>query len=161
MTDDSKLEKLKENYKTIKNKFSLPSFEELNREFQIEKISEMETDYLTREIRKAVGDKLANYMRFAETMLNPANANMFIFSMVKALGTEEKAKFTEIYKKLSKNELEFVELDTVFSEEKEAKFIKESHDLWNEIKHEFLEIIQKIKKNWDLKAEINSKGYFS
>lgn len=161
MTEESKLQKLKEEYSKIQNKFSLPSFDELNQDFTIEKLADTETDYLIREIRKMVGDKLANYMRFAETMLNPTNASMFVFSMVKSLGQEEKTKFTEIYKKLSKNELEFMRLDTIFSEEKEAKFVNESFKLWAELKKDYSDIIEKIGKSWENKTEVSGKGYFS
>ena len=69
MTEESKLAKLKKNYSEIGKKHKLPSFEEMNKEFQIEKVAEDETDFLLRDIRKAVGDKLANYMKFAEAVL--------------------------------------------------------------------------------------------
>ncbi len=158
--EKSDLEKLKEDYNKIRDKYALPSFDELNKEFNIEKIAENETDFLLREIRKFIAEKSSNYLRFIEVVLNPANAPMFIFSVVKSLGSEDREKLTEIYKQLSKNEIELIGLDVEFSEEKDAAFIKEFYRLWQEIKKELLRIIDAIKKNWDNKSEMRGKDYF-
>ena len=158
--EESKLEKLKKDYEVIRNKYGLPSFEELNEDFQIEKAAEVETDILIREVRRFIADKLAGYMRFIETLLNPVNAPMFVFSIIKTLGMEEKKKDSEIYKKLTKNEIKLIRLDTEYSEEKEAEFIKSSYELWQEIKIVFLSILDKIDQNWDNKIEEKNKGYF-
>lgn len=157
---ESSLENLKKDYKKIQKKYNLLDFEKLNKDFNIEKCAEIETDYLIREVRRLMAEKFSNYLRFAETLLNPVNAPMSIFSIVKTLGTEEKNKLTEIYKKLLRNEIEHLELEIIFSEEKEAKFIKESYKMWLEIKGDFVEIIKAIKGNWDNKLEKNNKGYF-
>ena len=157
---ESDLENLKKDYKIIQKKYHLPEFEKLNKDFNIEKSAETETDYLIREVRRLIAEKFSNYLRFVETLLNPINAPMSIFSIVKTLGTEEKNKLTEIYKKLLKNEIEHLELEISFSEEKEAKFINESYKMWLEIQKDFIEVIKAIKKNWDNKLEGNKKGYF-
>ena len=127
MAEESKLEKLKENYLKIQNEHNLPSFEDLNKDFHIEKIAEMESDLLIREVRRFVGDKMVNYMRFIENLINPVNVPMFILSVIKALNTEDKKTLSEMYKDLMKMEIVFIELDLEFSEEKESKFIKDSY----------------------------------
>jgi|TARA_Y100000296_G_scaffold41148_2_gene47438 hypothetical protein len=158
--NESDLENLKKDYKKIQKKYNLPEFEKLNKDFNIEKTAETETDYLIREVRRLMADKFANYLRFVETLLNPVNAPMSIFSIVKTLKTEEKNKLTEIYKKLLRNEVDHLELEVSFSEEKEAKYIKESYETWLGIQKDFVDIIKTIKGNWDNKVEKNNKGYF-
>jgi hypothetical protein len=158
--EESDLKKLKEDYNLIKEKYSLPSFEILNKEFAIEKIAEVETDFLLREVAKVIGEKLSNYMHFVEAILNPASSPLFIFSIIKTLGEEEKQKFNEIYKELAKIEVRLIELDVNFSEEDEAIFIKEAYEVWERIKKNLIEIIKKIKSNWNNKSENNSKAYF-
>ncbi len=157
---ESNLENLKKDYKKIQKKYNLPEFEKLNKDFNIEKSAESETDYLIREVRRLMAEKFSNYLRFVETLLNPVNAPMSIFSIVKTLGTEEKEELTEIYKKLLRNEIENLELEIGFSVEKEAKFIKESYKMWLKIKEDFVGVIKAIKNNWDNKLEKNNKGYF-
>ncbi len=155
------LERLKTEYLTLHKKYGLPSFQEMNEDFYIEKIAENETEILIREIRRMVGDRLANYMRFIENLLNPVNVPMFVFSIIKLIGAEEKKKLQEIYKKLIKNEIKFVERDLQFEEDKEAEFIRESYDLWQEMKKEISGVLEMVDKNWEIKTEESSKGYFS
>jgi len=115
---------------------------------------------LIREIRRMVGDRLANYMRLIENLINPVNVSMFVFSMVRAISPEEKNKLSEIYKELTKNELAFIERDLNFSEEKEALFIKESYELWKRFKIEFASILEKVEKGLDNKKEEGNRNYF-
>ena len=155
-----KLEKLKKEYEIIKNNYNLPEFKSLNEDFHIEKIAEVETEILIREVRKFMADKMMNYMRFLENLLNPVNVPMYIFSIIKLLDVEEKKIFSEIYQKLVTKEIEFIELDLEFNEEKEAEFIRDSYKFWQEIKKELLRIMKKINKKEDNKSEINNKEYF-
>lgn len=160
MEKEYNLEALKQEYKKIQEKHNLPSFEEMNEDFNIEKASELKVELLIREIRRFVADKLSNYMRFVEAILNPVNVPMFIYSLIKSLDVQEKEKLTEVYKKLSKNELKLIELDINYSEEKEALFIREAYIMWQEMKKELLDIFEKANKNWDNKAESKKKDYF-
>lgn len=154
------LDRLKENYKEIQEKYNLPSFDALNADFGIEKLSEVETDFLIREIAKVMAEKFSNYLRFVEFIINPVNSPIFIFSIIKTLREEEMKKFNEIYKELAKIEVRVIEIDIEFSEEKESLFIIESYDIWKRIKKDLLEIIEKVKANWDNKSEDNKKAYF-
>lgn len=158
--EEQNLEKLKNDYEILKNNHNLPDFKRLNEDFHIEKIAEVETEMLVREVRKFIGDKMLNYMRFLENLLNPVNVPMYIYSLVKLLDTEEKKTISEIYKKLIKKEIEFIELDLRFDEKKEAEFINNSYALWQEIKKDLLQIMDKINKKTSHKFEVNNKEYF-
>lgn len=160
MEKEYNLESLKSDYRKLQEKHNLPGFDELNEDFVIEKASESESELLIREIRKFIADKLANYLRFIETILNPVNAQMFVFSIIKSLGNEEKEKLTEIYKQLSKNEINLIVLDVRYDEKREAEFIKESFKMWQDIKKDLLEILGKVQANWDNKSEVKNKDYF-
>ncbi len=158
--NDSKLEELKESYKKIQKQHNLPDFDKLNLDFSIEKVADTETDFLIREIGKAMAEKFSSYLRLVELMLNPVNSPMFVFSLIKNLGEDEKKKLSEFYKELTKIELNLIELDIDFSEEKQAYFINNSYALWISMKKDFLIIMDKIKENWNNKKENGSKGYF-
>ncbi len=151
---------LKKQYSKLQKKYSLPKFEELNKEFSIEKLSELETEHLLREIRKVISERVFNYFRFIESLLNPQNVSFWIFSFVKALDQEDKKILENIYKKLSDNEMSLIETDLECNEKKEAEFIKESFKLWQEIKEEFLNVVKKTKNNLNKKEQRKSKNYF-
>jgi hypothetical protein len=157
---ESSLEKLKKEYSKIQKRHSLPDFEEMNRDFGIEKLSETETEHLMREVRRCMAEKFSHYMRFVEIVLNPTNVPMIIFSIVKAITQEERNRLVEVYKKFSKMEVDLVEMELSFSEKKEAEFIRNSHKAWHEIEKDMLSVIEAVRKNWGSKFEGKAKGYF-
>ena len=160
MKDEPKLENFKKDYAEIQKKYDLPSFEEINQDFYIERLCEVETDYLIREIRKFLSEKLQNYAKFIETLLHPTNASMFIFSLIKIMSEEDKKILTEVYKKLTRLEVDMIDLDVSFSEQKEVDFVKNFHTIWQDIKKDMLKVLGSIKGNWDKEVEKNTKAYF-
>ena len=157
---ESALEDLKEVYSELQKKHNFPSFKIMNEEFNIERMAEVEFDIPLREIRRFVSDKIRNYERFVEAILNPSNANMFIFTIIKAISPEDKEKLSEVYKKLIRREIDLVELDIQYNEEKEVKFINNFYSEWQKIKPIILNIFGKINANWDKEIEKTSKSYF-
>ena len=158
--DKSDLEDLKEKYSVLREKYNLPEFDKLNEDFLIEKISDMETDFLLKEIIKFISEKVSNYFRIVQSLINPVNVPIFNYTIVKTFGVEEKTKLSSIYGKLSKVEIDLLEIDIKHSEKKEAEFIISVYNIWQEIKEDFLDVISVVKKNWDVKKEANGKGYF-
>jgi hypothetical protein len=157
---ESDLEELKIQYKRLQEKYNLPSFELLNQEFSIEKIADSKTELLTKEIRRFIADKIYNYLRFIETLLNPVNAPMFIFSVIRSISAEDKIKITNIYGKLSDIDLELIRLDIDTSEKKDAEFIKQIYVSWQEIKKELIPILGSLKNIRDNKEEKSDSKYF-
>ena len=154
------LNELKQRYRKLQEKYKLPEFEELNQEFYIEKIAEFETEFLTREVRRFVADKIYNYLRFIETILNPANAPMFIFSVIKSMTLEDKKKFSDIYEKLAEIDLELIRLDVESSEKKDAEFINKVYASWGEIKKELIDVIGRLKNRKNGEEKDRGSGYF-
>ncbi len=165
MGDDEKspLEQLKQDYLPLQEKYCLPCFDELNQDFQIEKIAGIETDYLIREIAKLVSERLSDFMRFIEGILNPVNGSILVFSILRALGQEEKKVLAEVYKTIAKTELKMIRLGLDFDENKEAEFIKEAVSLWKEVKPKISKILDSIDSNWEKDFRINGrdKCYFN
>lgn len=161
MEKECNLDEFKKEYEELQVKYDLPNFKDLNEDFQIEKIADIETEVLIKEIRKYMAEKFSSYIRFIEALLHPTNSPMFVFSIIKTLGNEEKEVLTEVYKKLAKMEVALVELDIKYEEIKEVNFIKENFELWQYLKRDLLKVIDAIKKRWDDKVEGNNKGYFA
>ena len=87
---ESSLEKLKKDYEKLQKKYKLPSFQQLNEEFEIERIAEHETDILLREIRKAITEKAVAFLRFLEFLINFSAAPFFLLSVIKHLVASDK-----------------------------------------------------------------------
>lgn len=151
---------LKERYQSLKELYELPSFENLNEEFVIEKIAKYETDFILREIRVCMTNRFFEVMRFLESIINPIENSIILFGIIKCLGNNGKEQAIELYKKISPIEIESIKLTLNYSEKEEAETIKKYYSFWQEIKKEFMPIINTIIKNWDDKQEDKGKGYF-
>ena len=151
---------LQEEFERLKNKYSLPEMIKLDEDFDVEKNMEKESNFILREIRRPIHEKMSAYLQLVETILNPVSPPLFVFSMIKGLNEDDKTKLKEIYKKLSKFQIEVTKLDTIYSEEKEAKYIKKAFIDWQEIKANFIKITEKFDNNLDVEEATKDRGYF-
>ena len=157
---DSCLQKLKKDYEKLREKYRLPSFNELNVDFEIEKLQETETDFLLRSIRRAMIEKTAVILRFLEILVNPteAHSQMYIFSILKSISPEMKKTIDKVYKEMTVIELGSLSLDIDYDEKNEVKFILEMSKKWPSIKKDLKDITQKIGVVWT--HEKNHDDYF-
>ena len=158
--NESCLQDLKNEYLKFQKQYSLPSFQDLNEDFDIEKVAEHETDFLLREIRKQIMDKIIAYLRFVEMLLNPSNAPMFFLSLIKGLNSQDKRILERMYEKLGTLEINVIELDAKYDEKDEAKFIKNVSEEWKDISKEMIKLTEVLKRNWSQKSGKNHRDYF-
>lgn len=154
------LDELKSKYEFYREKYNLPAFGEMNKIFDIEEL-DPEGDMLLRKIRRFISEKLAGYMRFIEALLNPSNAPIFFFKLIKKLDNNDKENLTKMYEALGNIELETILLDLEYNEEAEAAFIKKLYDLYNnEIRKELLKILMKLGNGDNGNTRSNGGSYF-
>lgn len=154
------LSEVKKQYEPLKKKYKLPEFLKLNEEFEIEKIQEKETDFLLREIRRAMSDKIAAFLKFLELFLNPQFAPLFILASLKNFTPKEKDSIEKIYKELANIEFFSIDLDINYNEDKEARFIRETFKKWQELKPQLQEISEVILQLQKKSSEKKDKSYF-
>lgn len=155
MKSENSLNELIKKYSQLKEKYKLPEFSKLNETFDIEEI-DSETELLLRKIRKIIGEKIANYSKFIEVILNPSNAPIFFFKILKKLDSSDKESLSKIYEILGNYELKNLSLDIDYKEKNEAEFIKESYNLFDkDIKNELLKIIEKLNSPEENSQKIN------
>ncbi len=153
------LDELKKAYERLRKKYSLPSFEELNKDFEIEKLQERETETLSREIRRTIAEKNLAYLKFIEMFMNPSTAPMFFLALIKSLNSEEKKLVEELYVDLGKYEIKSIALDNTYNEKKDAVFIKNFYKEWQKIKEKLDKILKAIEEAWERKAEKRERDY--
>jgi len=157
---ESCLAELKKGYEKLKIRYKLPSFNELNTDFEIEKLQDRETDFLLRQIRRAMIEKIAVVLRFLEIIVNPTEgqAPLYVFSVIKNISPEMKKIIEKVYKELTVIELGSLSLDIDYDEKNEAKFISEICKKWPLIKKDLKEITKKLGVAWT--HEKMHDGYF-
>jgi hypothetical protein len=157
---ESGLKLLKKDYERIRTRYKLPSFQQLNEEFEIERIAEKETDMLLREVRKAITEKVVAFLRFLELMINPSGAPFFLLAILKNLSSVDKKLIEKIYKMMGEFEIKAISLDLKYSEKAEAEFIRESAKKWQEMQPELEELSEVLKRAWNASTEKKERSYF-
>ena len=158
--DESSLNKLKNSYNSLKSKYNLPEFKILNENFEIESLSGDETDILLKKIRKQLMEKVFFNIRTLETFLNPSNAPLFIFNIIKTFTEADKNLISGLYKQMSVYEVESFGLEAKYSEEGEAKLIKQVWSEWPKISEALDSLYKSIKANYNQESKKQSKSYF-
>jgi Na+/phosphate symporter len=157
----SKLDKLKKNYEIIRKEYNLPKFEEMNDDFEIEKIAEKETELLIRNIRREILEKITNYMRFLEALMNSSNAPFLFMALANQITEKERKIINDLYTKFGKYFIKSISLDNDSNEKEEAELILEMCKEWKEIKEKFKELIEIFDASFEKKKERKSKNYIS
>jgi len=159
--DISCLNELKEKYEVLRQKYSLPDFNDLNKVFDIEEL-DSESDFLIRKIRRFMSEKLAGYMRFIEILLNPSNAPIYFFKLIKKLDEIDRETLNLMYESLGKIEVETISLDLSYNEEKEVDFIKKLYRVYNdEIRIKLLEVLKRLGNGeGEKKKDLNGDGSY-
>lgn len=153
------LNELKKRYAIYEKKYKLPSWKQICEDFDIERVVERDTDYLLREIRKVVVDKVVSYLRFFELILNPANAPLFFLMLIKGMNGNDKKLVENIYFKLGGFEIQVISLDIEYSEKAEAEFLSKIYIEWQSVKDDMKKFSEVVMRNWNSKGERKEKGY--
>ena len=107
-------QKIRKKYDELKEKYSLPDFDELNNEFELSTIEHEE--FLLRQIKKKIDDKINAMCEFLEDLLSPDNSIANIYEY-KAFDDDERKKVFEFYKRLKVLEKLSLELSLNNNEE--------------------------------------------
>ncbi|MEI6849733.1 MAG: hypothetical protein WCK29_01715 [archaeon] len=149
---------LKREYELLEKKYKLPSFKELNENFEIDKIDK-DSDLIIRTIRKVIMEKLINSINFLEFLINPVNAPRMYMNYLKNISVADKEIIDEIYSAFAKISLDSLDLEVNYSEKNEAELIINVNKLWNEKKSNFSKILAHIKSPQPQEAR-KEKSYF-
>lgn len=149
--------KVKKLYESLRRKYKLPSFDELDAEFEISAI-EAETALL-REVRKQISEKVGNVSSLVEEVLQP-DTNLVSLYESRVFDEDEKKRLFELYKRLMVVDRTLAELMVANDEKLDAAFIKSFTAEWKKLKPELVKFINKLKESWEKETEEGeSAGY--
>jgi len=151
------LEELTKNYGILEKKYKLPSFSELNENFEIEKIRKGQ-ETLLRTVRKTMMEKLVNSLGFIESLLSPINAPRMYLSYLKAVSADDKKEMDRIYSVISEIVIASLKLEIDYSEKDEAEMIIRIVKDWESIKPSFRKVIDSMQK--PVSNMVKEKSYF-
>ena len=148
----------KTKYEELAKKYKLPSFDSLNNEFEISTIEEK--DFLLREIRRKISERIENYIKLLEGVLHPAESALCDMYECGIFLEEEKNQIFVLYKNLMFFDRFSVETSIGEDDKKNSDFIKEFWSQWENIKKELLPIFKNMKESWLKELKVKTElGY--
>ncbi|MCX8146902.1 MAG: hypothetical protein N3D84_00335 [Candidatus Woesearchaeota archaeon] len=144
---------IRERYTQLCKKYSLPSFDELDREFEISSIDEKEN--ILSAIRRKIENKIENFLKILHIVIEP-DTTISDLHECRDFNEDEKAEAFELFKQLMiiKRESELIEIDP--NEKMNADFIINVYKEWKPIKTKMTAIVSKMKNSW--KKEFDFSG---
>ena len=137
---------IKERYQELRKKHKLPSFNEINKEFEISTIEKEE--FLLREIRRKIAEKIEAYTKFLEDILHPdppTTSNMY---ESRIFNDEDRNEIFKIYKRLMFFDRFSIETAVDEDDKKSSEYINAVFKEWGELKKQFLSFVKKSKESW-------------
>ena len=150
---------LKEEYEKLRHK--LPDFNKLNMEFEISRgENDYKKEFLLRDVRRKINDKVIFLCRIIEGLLFPTHANIISMHESKLFDEVTKKKVLNIYKQLMIFERESLKLDVMPDEESDVKYINDVFSKLLEYKKDMKDIINIMQDAWRKEEKIIPDNYF-
>ncbi|MBN1156325.1 hypothetical protein JXA85_01815 [Candidatus Woesearchaeota archaeon] len=149
---------IKKEYLELSRKHKLPDYDTLNNEFEICLIEH--PDFLLREIRRKIAEKMDYYARLVEELLS-AEPTLNSLHECKNLSEDKKKKAYDVHRMLMFLIRNSAEISLINSDEENSAFIKNSLAQWINLKPGLKDVISMMKDSW--KEELGEKeepGYF-
>lgn len=153
------MKNIEEQYGGLKEKYDLPSFQEINKEFEISTIENK--SFLLREITNKIVERIDFFSGLFEDLLQPDPSLLRSMYEAKIFNDEERKTIYTLYKKLMVLNRQSVEVSLNREEKEDAFFIKKTFYEWKELKTSISKIVDKIKDSWKKETESKEElGYF-
>jgi len=149
---------IKEEYSKLK--LPLPKFEDLDNEFEISNASIKNKNFLLRNIRRRVNEKVIFYCRIIEGLIYPNSNNIIGMIEIKFFDEEEKNEISKLYKKLMQFERESLAIDVNPDDKKDVEYINTVFKQWRQYKEDLIKITRKMKDSWKMQEETTKDSYF-
>lgn len=133
-------------YDSLKKKYSLPEFDELDAEFEISAI-ELES-WMLKNICKKIGERLEITIDVVEKIFQPDTNSYSDVYECKFFTHTEKDALMLLFKQLMYLYRSLIEIEAVNDEKVYANFIKDFVSEWREIKKSLLPFLVKLKTTW-------------
>jgi hypothetical protein len=158
--------KIKGEYEAYKKKYPrLPSFQEINNEFEIVhvEIEEDAKDYFLRAIRKRMQEKVGYYCHIIEYILYPSGQSPIGMHEANSIDEETKKTIAAVHKKLMFQDRNSMVRNVTNDEEKDVDHIISCYNAMLEVKTDMEKFTESIRDIWikEIPKEEGSKNYYS
>lgn len=143
-------DKFKEQYQRVQKKFNLPSFEQLDQQFDIGSLEE--SNFPLRQIRRQISEVLETYAKLLEELMHPESSISGLYEL-KALTDKDKDALFDNYRHLIRLLRYSLEIALKNSEQDDAVFINDLVKQWPQIRKSLLPLAKKLKDSWEQESQ--------
>ncbi|MBS3157009.1 hypothetical protein J4442_02435 [Candidatus Woesearchaeota archaeon] len=145
--------KINEEYDELRKKYKLPSFDEVNYEFEISTLDVNKIPSLSRGILRAICNKMGLFLNYVEPVISPNPQGLHGYIEIQNTTNDEKKEIFEFYKDLSKKYHKAYSTELTEKEEEIIKEIKNVLKYWDSVRVRFKKISEVINKAWEKELE--------
>jgi hypothetical protein len=137
---------IRDEYEQTRKKYNLPSFAELDKEFEIASI-EIEGNAL-REVRHRIHDRLEFAAGIVDTICQPDGNSVRSMMEASFFNDTDKRKAYQLSQKISGLWRSLTEAELLNDEKSDAEFIKLAFKEWQALKEHLLGFVRKMRESW-------------
>ncbi len=142
----------KEAYEKLKKEFGiLPDYDKINKEFEISTIEK--TDFLLREIKRKIAQRIEPVMDLLERTINPDPNSFSDLCECRCFTNGEKRQIIDVFRHLMEQYRSLLETDLIGEDKLDAETIRKIYDIWLQEKKQVLPFLKKIRECWQKHVE--------
>lgn len=151
-------QKIHQEIKEIISKYKLPSFKDLDKEFDV---SNIEHDgNILRAIRRKIIEKIELFCKIIESLMFPDASSLSSIQESKILDEDTRQDMLKLYKKLMVYDRISLSLEIDNDDKKNIKFIQDLFTEWKEFKPQLMTIVKNMTDAWTKDDESIEEKYF-
>lgn len=155
------MEETKKRYNEIASKNGLPSWDELDKEYELCYMAPLiAVSFPLRFIRRRINDRFAWAANFFQSLLNPNPSSLISLQESKYFTTEDRNKMTSLLKEFMQVERLALTLDIDNNDEGTINWIKNSHKKWMQHKKDLSFFAEKMRTGWTEETKSKGGAYF-
>ena len=145
-------------YNHLCKKYSLPKFEEIDKEFEISALESQR--FLIKGILKRISETLEPYAESIGNLVHPDGSSLITMHEVRFFSEDEKNEMYTLFKKFMKTGRHISELILANDEKEQAIFLSNFFSEWLAIKKNLRAYLGKMKECWENESTIDDDlGY--
>lgn len=138
-------------YDELKKKYSLPSFDRLNNEFEI---YSLDKEFILRGIKKKMEERIDYLSSLLSEILQPSPESMPNMYECKFFMENDKEEVLKIFRSLQYFSRSLAESNIALDDDIDAKLICEIAEAFPKLRKDALPFLKKLKDVWKLKPDM-------
>lgn len=136
-------------YLALQKKYSLPSYDLLNHEFELLYITPIQhLDFPLRFARRRLVDRIGMICNFLQTMLQPNPSSLIYLKESSFFTADDKQQMSDLLRQGMQWERTSMLLDVDHDEQADARFIKDVFQQWKKFREQYVSLAKKLPEGW-------------